>query len=131
MDPEPPGPGEREYSKGRKPLGRSKRPSLAIGIVSRLDRIHAPMTGVAMSSRLLLLAILIGYPPLTLGCWANDDEARAAARSAQWEALEREHEILVDLRAQLAAARAEEAPEQLRELEAREIGRASCRERVL
>jgi hypothetical protein len=67
------------------------------------------MTRVAASTSTLLLAIVLAGWPLALSC-GDDESATAAARAAQWEAIEREHTALEGLRSQLVAARERQSP---------------------
>jgi hypothetical protein len=69
-----------------------------------------PMTRVAFSTGSVLLAVLLGGVPFALSCRGGDAEAAAAARAAEWAAIEREQTALEGLRAQLAAAREQDAP---------------------
>jgi hypothetical protein len=66
------------------------------------------MTRVA-SSTSVLVGTVVFAGLLALSCGGDGSEA-AAARAAQWEAIEREHSALEGLRSQLAAARERDSP---------------------
>jgi hypothetical protein len=75
------------------------------------------MTRIATSTGPLFLAALLGVAAWGTACGGGDHGA-AAARASEWAAIERERGALVELRAELAAAREQRTP-QAQELEAK------------
>jgi hypothetical protein len=69
----------------------------------------ASMPRVPISTGLLLLAALLAGSPLALSCGGGESDV-AQARAAEWEAIEREHAELENLRTQLRAARDKKSP---------------------
>ncbi|HEX2464981.1 MAG TPA: hypothetical protein VHR17_10180 [Thermoanaerobaculia bacterium] len=63
----------------------------------------------AFSTGSLLVAALLGGVPFAFSCAPRDQEAAAAARAAEWATIERERAALDGLRAELAAAREQDA----------------------